>query len=191
MSKKYYIDLAYGCEVTDEGAFHGFIARDPSANPDDTKDSMEISSWLDIDVDDPDYEFNSQDIEIPQSLIDAIQKDGVIEARNEGTIAGMVYVCSPFAGDVEKNTENARKYCRYVLNKMKMPLAPHLHYPQFMDDNNPAERTLALSFGLRFIDFCSELWVFGPEISAGMKMEIEYAERIGKPVKYVSKEEAL
>ena len=36
----------------------------------------------------------------------------------------VVYVCSPYAGDVEANTARARRYCRYVTNQGGIPLAP-------------------------------------------------------------------
>jgi len=41
-----------------------------------------------------------------------------------------------------------------------------------MDDNNPAERELGLSFGIRLLYECREVWVFGDHISEGMKREI-------------------
>ena len=52
----------------------------------------------------------------------------------------VVYVCSPYSGNVEENVQNARRYCRFALENRTIPLAPHLLYPQFMDDNDPAER---------------------------------------------------
>lgn len=83
-----------------------------------------------------------------------------------------VYICSPFAGDTEANVANALRYCRFALSKGKFPIAPHCYLPRFMDDSNPAERELALSFGVRMLYECRELWVFGDRISEGMKKEI-------------------
>ena len=83
-----------------------------------------------------------------------------------------VYICSPFAGDIGANVEKALQYCRFALNKGNFPIAPHCYLPRFMDDNNPAERELGLSFGLRLLYECRELWVFGTRISEGMKREI-------------------
>lgn len=39
--------------------------------------------------------------------------------------------------------KRARKFCRFALDIGAIPLAPHLLYPQFMDDENPEERYLA------------------------------------------------
>ena len=87
----------------------------------------------------------------------------------------IVYICSPYAGDVATNTENARKYSRFAVDHGRIPVAPHLLYPQFLDDNNPKERQLGMFFGMALLSKCSELWVFGDTISTGMKAEISRA----------------
>lgn len=46
----------------------------------------------------------------------------------------LVYICSPFSGDVENNVIKAQKYSRYALDKGNIPIAPHLLFPQFMSD---------------------------------------------------------
>ena len=61
-----------------------------------------------------------------------------------------------------------------------MPIAPHLYFTQFMDDNNPTQREKALEFNKVLIDFCDELAVFGDHISSGMAEEIKYASSTGK-----------
>ena len=48
----------------------------------------------------------------------------------------LVYICSPFShGDVKENVRNARHYCRYAVNNHAIPFAPHLLFPQFMNDS--------------------------------------------------------
>jgi hypothetical protein len=88
----------------------------------------------------------------------------------------LVYICSPYAGDVERNVENARRYCRFAVDSHYIPVASHLLYPQFMDDGNEDERDLGLFFGKVLMDKCSEVWVFG-ECSEGMKSELNRAKR--------------
>lgn len=52
----------------------------------------------------------------------------------------LVYICSPYSGDVEANVELARRFSAFTVSARQIPLAPHLHYPQFMDDtDNPAD----------------------------------------------------
>ena len=89
----------------------------------------------------------------------------------------LVFICSPFAGDMEKNTERTRGYCRFAVEQNAIPLAPHLLYPQFMDEHDPDSRKLGLFFGLVLLGKCDELWVFGATVSTGMKAEIEKAKR--------------
>ena len=52
----------------------------------------------------------------------------------------IVYICSPYAGDVENNTAAARRYCRFAVEVGYIPIAPHLLFPQFLNDSNPKER---------------------------------------------------
>ena len=96
----------------------------------------------------------------------------------------LVYIASPFAGDTERNTERARGYCRFAVSRGSIPLAPHLHYPQFMDDGDKGQRELGLRFALILLGKCDELWAFGDRISDGMAREIAKAKRRGLPVRY-------
>lgn len=61
------------------------------------------------------------------------------------------------------------------MDKGYIPIAPHLLFPQFLNDNNPKERQLGLFFGNALMSKCAEVWVFGDRISAGMEAEIRRA----------------
>lgn len=87
----------------------------------------------------------------------------------------IVYICSPYAGDVEKNVAAAQSYSRFAVDKGYIPVAPHLLFPQFLNDSNPKERQLGLFFGNALMSKCSEVWVFGDRISTGMEAEIRRA----------------
>ena len=54
----------------------------------------------------------------------------------------MVYICSAYSGDVEGNTEKARRYSRFAVDQGAIPIAPHLLLPQFMKEKS--ERELAM-----------------------------------------------
>ena len=95
-----------------------------------------------------------------------------------------VYICSPFRGDTENNVKNAIRYARFALEQKRFPIAPHLYFPRFMDDDKPAERELAMSFDLRLLNGCREIWVFGGHISTGMAEEIAAAKRKKIKIKY-------
>ena len=98
-----------------------------------------------------------------------------------------VYICSPYAGNVEKNVKAAIRYSQFVIDKGYMPVASHLLYPQILDDSDKFERELGLAFGICLLESCLEVWVFADtddDISAGMKQEIEAAKERGMPVRY-------
>ena len=95
----------------------------------------------------------------------------------------LVYIVSPFAGDTERNIERARGYCRFATSKGCIPLAPHLHYPQFMDDDDPKQRELGLRFALILLGKCDELWAFGAP-SEGMSREITKARKRNIPIRF-------
>lgn len=89
----------------------------------------------------------------------------------------MAYICSPYAGDIEKNVKAARIYSRFATANGFIPIAPHLLFPQFLNDSDYDERRLGLRFGNIMMDKCSEVWIFGERISAGMQSEITRAQR--------------
>ena len=98
----------------------------------------------------------------------------------------LVYICSPYSGNVESNIKSARRYSRFAVEMGYIPFTPHLLYPQFLDDDNPAERSLGLLFGNVLMSKCAEVWVFGSYISSGMSAEIERAKRKKYTIRYFS-----
>ena len=96
----------------------------------------------------------------------------------------IVYICSPYAGNVTANVENARRYSRFAVDAGYIPIAPHLYFPRFMNDANPRERDLALFMDIVLLTKCAQLWVFGGTISKGMSIEIEKAKRKGQTIRY-------
>ena len=97
------------------------------------------------------------------------------ETRALRAFRPIVYICSPFAGDIEKNVAAARAYSRFAVKRGYIPIAPHLLFPQFLNDADPDERELGLFFGNAIMSKCSEVWVLGSRISSGMKAEIRRA----------------
>ena len=96
----------------------------------------------------------------------------------------IVYICSPYSGDVEVNIANARRYCRFAVDAAYIPIAPHFLFPQFLNDSDRLERMLGLHCGNALMSKCVEVWVFGKTISNGMAEEIEYARRKEYTIKY-------
>lgn len=98
-------------------------------------------------------------------------------------LLGTVFICSPYSGNVKENTRRACRYCRYAADQYRIPYAPHLLFPQFLDENDPEQRDLGIRMGLVFLEKCREVWVFGKP-TAGMRVEIERAKKRRIPVRY-------
>lgn len=103
----------------------------------------------------------------------------------------VVYIASPLAGDVEENLELARDACRYAIGQGVTPFAPHLLYPQLLDDGVPEDRQLGMELGHRMLRLCDELWLCGDQLSPGMAEERDLAKQLGIPVRSVGMEEIL
>ena len=91
-----------------------------------------------------------------------------------------------YAGDIEKNTYRARAFSRFAVEKNCIPMAPHLLFPQFM--NESTERWLGLKMGIVLLGKCEQVWVFGDLISEGMAAEIEKAKKQRKTIRYFTED---
>lgn len=98
-----------------------------------------------------------------------------------------IYVSSRLAGEIDNNTEKAKDYARFVVKECgAIPIAPHIYFTQFLDDNLPEDKAFGILAGLMLLSDCDELWYFGDSISQGMVREIIAAKEQGIPVRYVS-----
>lgn len=80
------------------------------------------------------------------------------------------------------NKEVTKYYCRRIAEAGKRPVAPHLFYTQFMDDDDPKARRLGRDFAIKDLDECDSflLVIVDGFISSGMRGEIEHVTRTGK-----------
>lgn len=98
-----------------------------------------------------------------------------------------VFICSPFRGDMEGNARKAAGYCRAACERGFLPVAPHLLFPQFLNEGIEAERQAGLAMGLELLLCCDEVWVFG-EATEGMASEIAFAAEHGIEVRFMEPE---
>ena len=100
------------------------------------------------------------------------------------------YICSPLsaptAEGVRRNMETARLYMQEVSIRLNCrAVAPHALLPEFLDDQDEAERELALAFGLAYLDTCDMLVICGSRITQGMLGEILHAANRGIPIRWI------
>lgn len=127
--------------------------------------------------------FNSEGYHDPTTYeaLSEIRKEELAAKR---AYRPLVYICSPLAGNIDGNMEKARHYCKFAVRSGAIPLAPHLLFPQFMDDTDSDERALAMFMNMVLLGKCDQLWVFGKTISEGMAAEIGKAEKRGMVIRY-------
>lgn len=98
------------------------------------------------------------------------------------------YICSPLSAEDDKqqmeNMRLAREYMLYVYEKLGyLARAPHAYLPMLLCDQVPAERALALQFGIHLLEQSELLLVCGARISNGMTGEILHAAKLGIPIR--------
>ena len=92
-----------------------------------------------------------------------------------------VFVCSPMKGDVEKNPKLAKFAARVLIGTGYIPIAPHLYFPQFLDDNDQYERIKGIKMGVELMKECDRMWIIGTTITNGMEYEINEAKKAKVP----------
>lgn len=96
-----------------------------------------------------------------------------------------VYIISRYRAFTERgrefNRKVARYFCRKVILEGNVPVAPHLFYTQFLDEDQEKERQIGLDIGLKELREADEflLIVIDGQISEGMRREICQAARDG------------
>lgn len=88
-----------------------------------------------------------------------------------------VYICAPLGGNIKGNLEKAKQYTEYALRCGVAPVAPHF-YALCLNDCNPKEREVGRKAGMSLLWFCDELWIFGDEVTEGMKDEIDFCRNL-------------
>jgi len=101
----------------------------------------------------------------------------------------LVYIESPFAGEVGLNIEYARACMADSLSRGESPFASHLLYTQegILDDTIPEEREKGMNAGFDFAAVCDLTAVYTDlGMSDGMKVGVENAEKAGREVEFRS-----
>lgn len=99
-----------------------------------------------------------------------------------------VYICAPLGGNVAENLEKVKTYAKYALMCGTAPVVPHF-YALCLDDSNQTEREIGLAAGLSLLWFCDEMWVFGGEVTEGMRSEIQFCKNLNIRMKNISDKE--
>lgn len=97
------------------------------------------------------------------------------------TTSKLLYVCSPYRGEVKRNKQYARELTRLAIDKGFLPVTVHLYLTEATDDNNEADRAIGMRTGQEILDHCKYILIGGKYgLSQGMKAEIRRALDTGK-----------
>ena len=104
--------------------------------------------------------FYNADVEVAKNVVKACYEGGIraFEFTNRGDFAQEVFA----EGNV--------------------PVCPHLMFPSIADPENPVQDQAAREMGLRLVESCQQVNVYGPVWTEGMWAEIRHAEDLGIPV---------
>ena len=90
----------------------------------------------------------------------------------------LVIIESPYAGEIDRNINYARKCMHDSFMRGEFPFASHLLYTQesILNENDPVERTLGIVAGFAFAKLCCKTVIYADlGISNGMMLGIEDA----------------
>lgn len=96
-----------------------------------------------------------------------------------------VVIESPYAGDVDRNVEYARRCVHHSIHQNEAPLASHLLYtqPGILNDNTPIERQVGMEAGWAWIRYSDALVAYCDYgITPGMQRAMEIAAYMGLPI---------
>ena len=98
-----------------------------------------------------------------------------------------LYIASPCRGDVTSNMAVARELAGRFARQGYSPIGSHLVLAGVLDDDDPADRAVALEVGRHLVTVCDLLWAFYPEggsPSEGVVREVQVAIKAGLEVRW-------
>lgn len=98
----------------------------------------------------------------------------------------IAYICSPYAGDTERNIAYARELTLDAILEDLTPITPHLYIPQVLPETDEGARRMGLGHAMKLLTKC-DLLIVGKRygISSGMKAEITTAKALGIDIREV------
>ena len=107
----------------------------------------------------------------------------------------LVYICAPFWAHGEE--ERQRKLIKmeslswFACTQGMIPVAPHLMYPAFLQDDDEDENCYGFVCSMRLLSLCDEVWVLEDcGITREMEFELRMARKFGLPVRFFSRGKA-
>jgi hypothetical protein len=95
----------------------------------------------------------------------------------------VAFMAHPVSGDVRENLKKARAWMRWIEDGNNVVVCANwILECEIWDDADPEQREAGMRRGLAVIERCDEIWLVGPRISEGMRLELEHARKRGLAV---------
>lgn len=107
----------------------------------------------------------------------------------------IVYLIHPFRGagqpgERERNKARIAQIARHLIVLGHCPLSPVHALSEFLDDEHPAQRAIALRLCKELMTCAEAVWIVGDVTnSEGGTAELQYAQRLRKPLRFVDARE--
>lgn len=96
-----------------------------------------------------------------------------------------IMIESPYAGEVQRNYEYAKRALKDSLNRGESPFASHLLYPIVLKDTILTERERGLAAAMEWLDVCDGVAVYQDYgVSPGMRRAMRRAKAKEKMIVY-------
>lgn len=101
--------------------------------------------------------------------------------------SNILYVAHPLGGDIEQNLERIADISHRIHtdDSKDVPFTPYVESLEYLDDGDPDQRALGMKKNEKFFrrQTMDEIMLAGPELSSGMRQELEWAEENNVPVR--------
>lgn len=92
---------------------------------------------------------------------------------------------TPYAGDIEKNTEYAKRAMRDSIERGEFPLASHLIYPLILDERKPEQRSQGIALGYEWGKKADKIACYTDYgTSEGMQRAMAFYHKCGIEIEY-------
>jgi len=101
----------------------------------------------------------------------------------------IIFICHPWRGNNSSHIENnnpelTKRICKHIaISTDNVPLSTGLYLNQFLNDDIDDERKLGLKLGRELMEICDVVYSYEMSgVSEGMKGDLDFAKKLGKPV---------
>lgn len=109
-------------------------------------------------------------------------------SQNKEHSPKLIYICAPCGARSRKTLNLPGRKPRRCFCRGMCPVCPHLMFPPFADPGDPAQDQAARDMGLRLVELCQQVNVYGPVLTPGMRAETQRAQDLGIPVIFDQKQ---